>query len=203
MAKISPNRFECDYCEKPFKTAQGVRAHLRHCSSRRLRLQAAPQAEAEPAGAARPTHRDSRPGPDSQEMKLLLLDTHEEIIQLQRSAGSYAWFAQWTPTHAEGHVPREEWARLYQDLGDVERDLDQMVGRLRLDRSLLFNAYHRMLAVQDSWLIFRARSFTRDGELTPEGEDMLRMGQARFADLMLKIKRMLVAAREGAVRGTY
>ena len=116
-----------------------------------LRQQAVTHAEAEPAGSARPIHRGSRHGPDSQEMKLLLLDPHEEIIQLQRSAGHHAWFALMVSScgshPCQGTRPPEEWARLAQDLGDVERDLDQMVGRLRLDRSLLFNIYHRMLTV--------------------------------------------------------
>lgn len=199
MAKITPTRYECDYCEKPFKTPQAVRGHLRHCTYRRLKPQAEAQAEAEPASAARPTHQTSRPGPDSQEMKLVLLDTHEGITQLHSGAGDHAWWAQWlarsSPTHAEGHATPEEWAMIYQDLGDVERDLDQMVGRLRLDRSLLFNIYHRMLAVQGAWLEYRARDFSREGVVTPEGEDVLRTEQALFADLMLKIKRMLVAAR--------
>ncbi len=84
---------------------------------------------------------------------------------------------------------------IHQDLGDVTRDLDLMVGRLRLDRSILFNIYHRMLAVQGAWLEYRARDFSREGVVTPEGEDVLRVEQALFADLMLKIKRLLVAAR--------
>lgn len=201
MAKITPKRYECDYCEKPFKTPQAVRGHLRHCTYRRLRLQTATQSEAEPATPTITiTDRESRrPGPDSQEMKLILIDTHEGVIQLHSDAGDHAWWAQWlarmAPTHAEGRTTHEEWVRIYQDLGDVERDLDQMVGRLRLDRSLLFHIYHRMLAVQSAWLEYRARDFTREGVVTPEGEDVLREEQARFADLMLKIKRMLVAAR--------
>jgi hypothetical protein len=70
-----------------------------------------------------------------------------------------------------------------------------MVGPLRLDRSLLFTVYHRMQAIQGAWLECQRRDFSRDGELTPEGEDVLRTEQSRFADLILKIKRMLVAAR--------
>jgi hypothetical protein len=60
---------------------------------------------------------------------------------------------------------------------------------------LLFNVYHRMLAIQDAWLEYQRRDFTRNGELTPEGEEVLREERALFADLILKIKRMLVAAR--------
>ena len=64
-------------------------------------------------------------------MKLLLLDAHEGITQLQSSAGRHAWWAQWAPTHAEGHATPEQWAALYQDLGDLERDVDQMVAEFR------------------------------------------------------------------------
>jgi len=132
-------------------------------------------------------------------MKLLLLDTHEAITQLQRDAGNHAWWAQFlAPTasaQVQGHTTPEEWVRLYHDLGDILRDLDQMKGRLRLDRSLLFNIYHRMLAIQGAWLEYQARDFSREGEVTPQGEEVLREEQALFADLILKIKRMLVAAR--------
>ena len=70
-----------------------------------------------------------------------------------------------------------------------------MIGPLRLNRSLLFNSYHRMLAVQGAWLEYQARDFSHEGELTPKGEDVLREEQALFADLMLNIKRKLVATR--------
>ena len=199
MAKITTKRYECDYCEKPFKTPQAVRGHLRHCTYRRLKPQAGAQAEAEPARAAQPTREASRPGPDSQDMKLLLLDTQEEFTRLKSDAGDHTFWAEFMfrtdRTHAEGRTTHEEWVRIYQDLGDIQRDLDQMIGPLRLDRSILFNTYHRMLAVQRAWLEYRARDFTRGGVVTPEGEDVLREEQALFADLMLKIKRMLVAAR--------
>jgi hypothetical protein len=132
-------------------------------------------------------------------MKLLLLDVNEDATQLEIDAGDHAFWAQWIActdaTHAQGKTTPEEWVMIHHDLGDVTRDLDLMVGPLRLDQTLLFNIYHRMLAVQDAWLAFLARDFSRGGEVTKEGEDVLREEQARFADLILKIKRMLVAAR--------
>jgi len=132
-------------------------------------------------------------------MKLLLLDTHEAFIQLHRDTGNQAWTAQWlartAPTHAQGHTSPEEWLSLYHDVGDIERNIDQMVGVLRLNRSVLFAVYHRMLTIQDIWLECRARDFSRDGELTQQGEQILQDEQALFASLMLKVKRMLVAAR--------
>lgn len=70
-----------------------------------------------------------------------------------------------------------------------------MIGRLRLDRSILFTIYHRMLAIQDAWLDYRRRDFSRGGEVTPKGEEVLREERALFADLTRQIKRMVVAAR--------
>ena len=51
-----------------------------------------------------------------------------------------------------------------------------------------------MLTIQDIWLECRARDFSRGGELTQQGEQVLQEEQALFADLVL-IKQMLVAAR--------
>ena len=51
-----------------------------------------------------------------------------------------------------------------------------------------------MCAVQGAWLEYQTRDFTHEGAVTPKGEEVLRAEQARFADLMLNIKRMLVAA---------
>ena len=52
-----------------------------------------------------------------------------------------------------------------------------------------------MLAIQDAWFKYLARDVSRDGEVTPEGEEVLREERAFFADLMITIKKMLVAAR--------
>jgi len=199
MARKRRLKYACEFCRKLFDTPEEKWGHYPHCAARKLRLQPATQAGAE-APASNIADRESRrPGPDSQDMKLVLLDTHEEITRLRNDAEDHAWWAQFLARTAsaqvQGHATPEDWGRLAQDLGDVERDLDQMKGRLRLDRSLLFNIYHRMLAVQYAWLEYQARDFSREGVVTPEGEDVLRAEQALFADLMLKIKRMLVAAR--------
>ena len=195
-AKKRRLKHPCEFCQERFATSQAKWGHYPQCEARKLSLDPAskPEAQASPAVLS-----DRRPGPDSPEMKLLLLDTHEAITQLHSDAGDHAFWAQWIartdPTHAQGKTTPEEWVMIYQDLGDVTRDLDLMVGPLRLARSLLFHIYHRMLAIQDAWLSYQARDFTRGGELTPEGEEVLREERARFADLLLKIKRMLVAAR--------
>jgi hypothetical protein len=198
-AKKRRLKYACESCQKRFPTPQAKWGHTPHCPGRKLSLDPASKPEAQAPPSAVADRESRRPGPDGQEMKLVLLDTHEGITQLQRDAGDHAWWAQWLartdPNHAEGHATPEEWAMIYQHLGDVTRDLDLMVGPLRLDRGLLFNVYHRMLAIQDAWLEYQRRDFTRNGELTPEGEEVLREERALFADLILKIKRMLVAAR--------
>ena len=199
MAKKRRLKYSCEFCQKRFPTPQAKWGHYPHCEARKLSLQPATQAKAEatPSPFLDSGHR--RPGPDSQEMKLVLLDTNEGLTQLHCDAGDHAFWAQWLAradaTHAQGKTTPEEWAMVYQDVGDVTRELDLMVGPLRLDRSILFNVYHRMLAVQRAWLEYRARDFSREGVVTPEGEEVLRTEQALFADLMLNIKRMLVAAR--------
>ncbi len=199
MAKKRRLKYACELCPKRFDTEQAKWGHTPHCAARRLSQQPTPQAKPEAPPSTVAESESRRPGPDSQEMKLLLLDTNEGITQLERDAGDHVFWAQWNartdPTHAEGKTTPEQWAMIQQDLGDVTRDLDLMKGRLRLDRSLLFNIYHRMLVVQGAWLDYLASDFSRGGELTPEGEDVLREERARFADLMLKVKRLLVAAR--------
>jgi len=199
MAKKLRLKYGCGLCPKRFHTLQAKWGHTPHCAVRKLSLQPATQAKPEAPSSTFEHCESRRPGPDSQEMKLLLLNVNEETIQLESDAGHHTFWAQWlartAPNHAEGHSIPQEWAMIYQNLGDVTRDLDLMKGRLRLDRSLLFNIYHRMLTIRDAWLECQRRDFSRDGELTPEGEEVLREERALFADLILKIKKMLVAAR--------
>lgn len=199
MAKITPTRYECDYCEKPFKTPQAVRGHLRHCSSRRLRPQAATQAEAEPAIPTVTDRQSRRTGPDSQESRLLLIETHEQIQQLKDDARTIAGMAYLL---ANGNVAGEyekakEWLQLSQALDDVERECDQMVGHLRLDRSLLFNIYHQMRKILDTWMYYRTRHLkpTLDGEKEQDMPKDILEEEAMWATIMINIKKMLVASR--------
>ncbi len=130
---------------------------------------------------------------------MLLLDIHEAIRQLNGESGSYAGMAQWisraAPTQAKGHATPEEWYQIYQDLDDLERDLDQMVGSLRLDRASLFRVYHRVQVIRDNWLQYRWRDFSRNGELTPQGHTAVQEDEVFFTDVLSKIKHVLVAAR--------
>ena len=167
MAKKRRLKYACEFCQKRFAIPQAKWGHTPHCAARKLSQQPATQAGAEAPPSTFVDREPRRPGPDGQDMKLVLLDTNEGLTQLHSDAGDHAFWAQWIartdPNHAKGHATPEEWAMSYQDLGDVTRELDQMVGRLRLDRSILFNIYHRMLAVQRAWLDYRAHDFSREG----------------------------------------
>ena len=199
MAKITPHRYECDYCEKPFKTPQAVRGHLRHCTYRRLRQQAATQKEAEPASASRPTHLATRPGPDSQDSRMLLLETPELIQTLRQDARTIAGMAYLL---ANGNVPGEyekakEWLKLSQALDNVDRDFDPMVGSLCLDRSLLFTIYHQMRGIRDTWMHYRTRHLkpALEGEKEQEFPKDIREEEEMWATIMTNIKKMLAASR--------
>jgi hypothetical protein len=196
MAKITPHRYECDFCEKPFTTAQGVRGHLRHCAYRRLRQQVGAQAEAEPPTVTERKFR--RPGPDSQDSKRCLLDTYELIQQLRRDARDFAGIAYLL---AKGNVRGQyemakEWLRLSQAVDDVERDFDLMVGPLRLDRSLLFRAYHQLGPIRDTWRYYRTRHLrpALEGEKEEEIPNDIREEEAMWATIMNNIKKMLAAS---------
>lgn len=199
MARKRRLPYKCEYCPKRFPTLKSKWGSYPHCEGRKLSLEPASQLKAEAPTSNFIDCQSRRPGPDSQDMKLELLNTNEDITRLGGDAENHAFWAEFLErtarSHVEGHATSKEWGSLAQNLGDIERDLDQMKGRLRLDRSLLFNIYHRMLAVQEAWLEYQVRDFSRNGELTPKGEDVLREERALFADLIVKIKRMLVAAR--------
>jgi hypothetical protein len=128
-----------------------------------------------------------------------LLDTHEHIQQLERDARNFAGMAYLL---ANGNVRGEyekakEWLQLSQALADVERDCDQMVGRLRLDRSLLFNIYHQMRGIRDTWMHYRTRHLkpALEGEKEHEIPEDIREEDAMWATIMINIKKMLVASR--------
>jgi hypothetical protein len=196
MATKRRLKHACEYCQERFATPQAKWGHYPQCEARKLSLDPASKPEAQ---APSEVLSDRRPGPDSQEMKFELLNFNEDIIRLYSDAEDHTFWADFfsrtARNHVQGCTTPEEWVMILHDLGDILRDVDQMKGRLRLDRSLLFNIYHKMLAIEGAWLNYQARDFSRNGELTPEGEEVLREERALFADLMLKVKKMLVAAR--------
>jgi hypothetical protein len=150
-------------------------------------------------------HESRRPGPDSQENKLLLLDTHEDIKQLfqvlELILVSVQFLFQAAFAKVSGNITPQEWGRLFAGLDSVERDFELMIGPLRLDRTLLFGIYHRLSAIRDAWLQYREHDLIQDAQrtLACEGtsnpESMIEEDRARLDDVMAKVKRLLVAAR--------
>ena len=201
LSKAKKRRLKhpCEFCHERFVTPQAKWGHYPSCPKRKLSLEPATKAEPEAPLSTFFDRQPRRPGPDSQDMKLVLLETQETFTRIYSDAEDHTFWADFllrtARTHVEGHATAEEWVMIYHDLGEILREFDQLIGRLRLDRSILFNIYHRMLAINDAWLDYRRRDFSRGGEVTPQGAEVLREERALFADLMLKIKRMLVAAR--------
>jgi hypothetical protein len=205
----------CYCCEKRFKNAQAVRAHQPHCPVRRLKAQAQgiPADEPPESFLKARDHESHRRGPYSQENKLLLIDTHESIKALLQSMEfivvSAHFFFQGCFINVKENVPPEKWKKLSDELDSIERDIEQMVGSLRLDRTLLFEVYHRLSGVRDAWLQYREHDRIQqmqrrtsecvggrdDGTSQPENERMIADDRALLDDVMGKIKRLLVAAR--------
>lgn len=116
------------------------------------------------------------------------------IQQFQDNARHYAAMASLL---AERNVAGQdeqakEWWQLYQDLTDVERDCDHMVGRLCLDRALLFRIYHQTLPLRNTWMHYRTR---RLNPADKERGEAVREQEEQWTTFMTKIKKMLVASR--------
>lgn len=208
-------RKRCFHCEKPFKNPQAVRAHQLHCAVRRLKMQAEAAVRHQPVHSSikRKESESHRPGPESKENKLLLLDTHEGIKQLllvlEYIIASAHFFFRAAFSHVAGNIPPEEWAKLYVDLDDVERDFAQMECRRRLDEALLYKIYHRLRAIRATWLGYREHDYLKyeQRQLLESEADMNRQyalladyrkiiedDRALLDDVVTKVKRLLVAA---------
>jgi hypothetical protein len=147
-----------------------------------------------------------RPGRDSQESLLLLLDVSEVFPQLKQECLDSAAIARlWATVHSD-ITRKEEWEELYRILDDCERDYEQMVLRFRLDPVLLFTIYRHMLAVKNRWLGYRIHDLSRstrpgsavEGDTGPEELDdeytrSLRNLETMWDNIMTNIKKMLVA----------
>jgi hypothetical protein len=97
-----------------------------------------------------------------------------------------------------GHYEKaKEWFAVFQGLEDVERESDQMVGRLQLDRTQLFRIYHQLGPLRGAWMHYRTRDLKPavEGEKEQEIWKDVREEAARWATVMANIKKMLVAAR--------
>ena len=199
MAKKRRPKYACEFCRKPFNTPEEKWGHYPHCAARKLSLQPGPKAGPEAPPSALADREPRRPGPDSQESRMLVLETPELIQLLRRDARDFAGMAYLL---AKGNVAGEyekakEWLELSQALDDVDRNFDQMVGRLRLDRSLLFGIYHQMGPLRDTWMYYRTRHLkpALEGEKEQEIPQYIRDEDEMWATVMTNIKKMLVASR--------
>ena len=197
MARKRRLPYECFTCGQRFKNAQAVRGHRRHCRYPRLKRQAEAQAADQPEPA---TRFGKRPGPLSQEGKLLALDAWEGLEQLQRVAQRIGTVANiMADMNVGGQYERAmEWAKIYWVLDDCLRDFDPMLPSFRLDRGVLFGTYTGMRHLKERWIKERVSSFFRP-DLEPDGLDeatrsMLLDEEAKFVRLIDQLKRLVVAA---------
>jgi hypothetical protein len=191
--------YKCTWCKKPFLAQQALWGHFSQCDARKLSLQLATQArpEAPPSALADREHR--RPGPDSLENKLCLLETHELIQRLRQDALILASLA---AGFARMNIPGEyekakEWLAVWHRLEDVEWESGQMVGRLQLDRTQLFRIYYEMRLLRKICMQCRTSDLTPpvEGEQEQEIWKDIREEAAMWATVMTNIRKMLAASR--------
>ena len=204
---------ECSACHRRFKVHQALFGHLRHCLWHRLRLEAKAEAGHQPP-AQRHTQRNAtksgaegtdaaanhqRRGRDSQESLLLLLDGWEMFSKMKSKCVDCAAIARMLGSVRPGMTTAEKWVALYWILDECERDYEQMVMRLRLDRTILFRTYQQMLAVKCNWLNYLYNDFAQTTETVSDEVNTTEPSawdeEARMWDtFMTHIKKMLVAS---------
>jgi hypothetical protein len=141
-----------------------------------------------------------RPGPLSQEGKLLTLDAWEALEELQQTARQFHTVASFM---AAGNVPRgceqaKEWAAIYRALDNILRDFTPLLPLFRLDRGVLFSMYAGLRHLKARWIKERMRSFFNPA-VEPDGFDAttraaLLEEEAVFTRLIDQFKRLVVAA---------
>lgn len=91
--------------------------HYPSCPKRKLSLEPATKAEPEAPSSTFSDQESRRPGPDSQDMKLVLLETQETITRLYSDAEDHTFWADFLSRtarkHVEGHASPEEWVMIY------------------------------------------------------------------------------------------
>jgi hypothetical protein len=206
-------RKRCPACERPFRNEQAVRAHLRFCRAYRLKHPHAAQVPGAPEAptSANQTEKTDVPvivetepikvlkrrnGRQPQESLLLLLDIDEVYPQLKFECLDHAALARLMSSVRSNIVGVDEWVKLYWLLDDCHRDYQQMVIGMRLDPTLLFSIYQRMLGIKEQWLSFRTRELApEDGEMSQDSCEALRAEDEYWTTIIYKIKRMLVTSR--------
>jgi len=98
-----------------------------------------------------------------------------------------------------GMTTVEEWISLYWIIDECERDHEQMVMRLCLDRMILFGIYQRMLVVKNKWLNYQFNDCDKQTGIVSEernasGTFASEEEERIWSTIMINVKRMLVAA---------
>lgn len=212
----------CRFCKRDFKSAQAIKAHLRHCKT----YQSVPKAETLPKAGDPSVGRDQyegtesmikrvhsddvevllrrqRPGRDSHESLIALLDVHEMLTALLKEGlGHYGYVRLVEGMRTEDEPACLEWKQLLQDLYSCVADADTMKLNFRLNHSLLYDMYNRMLTVKERWLDYRR--YDVEGSFRPldigsghyfdEPNPTLLAEERRLELVLCKIKRMVVSS---------
>ncbi|MDK2744425.1 MAG: hypothetical protein NDI90_16105 [Nitrospira sp. BO4] len=204
--------FECASCYRRYKSWQELFGHLRQCWWHRLKREAKAEAQNKPPeqrpkqNASKPTHEHTSTaggrqghGRDSQEHLLLLLDVSEVLPELKRKSLDYAAIARMLANVRPWMTTAEQWVALYWIIDECERDFEQMVLRLRLDRTILFRIYQKMLSAKYDWLNYLATDFNQNtvslcNEMNTNETSAWDVEEHMWNGLMTSLKKMLVAA---------
>jgi len=188
-------RYECFACGKLFNGPQALFGHRRHCP--RLKRQAEVQPTSQPQLTIRA---GKRPGPLSQEAKLVSLDALEGLEQLVEVAKHFATVSNMLVrmNANEDDERAKTWTEIYQVLNNCHRDLESMLPAFHLDRGVLFGIYQALRRLKECWIKQRVCG-ADDPTLEPDGlsEEMrtaLREEQAQFTRLIDQFKRLVAAA---------
>jgi hypothetical protein len=204
---------ECFSCGRRFKVPQALFGHLRHCAHYRLKRKAKAKAEHQPSRPRQSTQNalksggdrtdaaaiSKRGGRDSQEHLLLLLDISEIFPELKCKSLDHGTIARLFGSIRPRMMTPQQWMDLYWIIDECERDYEQMVMRLRLDRTILFRVYQRMLLVKQSWLTYLLAHFDKNTQSVCEEDNMNApsawdVEERMWNAIMTSIKKMLVAA---------
>jgi hypothetical protein len=204
--------FECFSCYRRFVNPQVLFGHLRNCKWHRLKREAKAQAQNQPPeqrpkqNASKPTHEHTSTaggrqghGRDSQEHLLLLLDVSEVLPELKRKSLDYAAIARMLASVRPWMTTAQQWVALYWIIDECERDCEQMVLRLGLDRTILFRIYQQMLTAKNKWLTYLRIDFAQDtqslrNETNMNESSAWELEEHMWNALMTSIKKILVAA---------
>lgn len=129
----------------------------------------------------------------------MLLDVSEVLSELKRKSLDYAAIARMLANVRPWMTTVEQWVALYWMIDECERDYEQMVLRLRLDRTILFRIYQQMLSAKQNWLTYLGTDFNQNteslcNEMNMNESSAWDVEVHMWNNLMTSLKKMLVAA---------